>query len=339
MWHGKRGIEPSLTRYVGVWNWDSAFHAIAVSRWDPELAREQIDILFAEQLPSGALPDVIYADGRIIKESGKPPVFPWAIAIVDKRSPNKEYLKDIYPKLVKFEEFWRKERGGDIDGLFHYGGPQPYWESGWDNSVRWDFGVSNLWAIDLNCFMAMLYDAMSGFAKELGLKSDEAKWRKRKTDLAKLIEQKLWDPKTGAYLDYDYQAGKFGTALTPASFMPLYAGIASKKHAEAMAKIAADPKKFFPGMPTVSYDDPQYGPDYWRGPCWLNTAGFAIWGLEKHGYKDTAEKIRQTILKRCYDRGYPYEYYDATSGKPGQGAAEKFGWSAAFIIEMLLERR
>ena len=41
-WHPLRGIRPSLDDYDGVWNWDSAFHAMAVSRWDPELARAEL---------------------------------------------------------------------------------------------------------------------------------------------------------------------------------------------------------------------------------------------------------------------------------------------------------
>ena len=37
-----RGVEPSSAgQFKGVWNWDAAFHALAVVRWDPELARDQ----------------------------------------------------------------------------------------------------------------------------------------------------------------------------------------------------------------------------------------------------------------------------------------------------------
>jgi hypothetical protein len=72
-WAPYRGVEPSLGTYDGVWNWDSAFHAIAISHWDPTLAREQFDILFSRQLPSGALPDVIWAKGGDVTTLTKPP--------------------------------------------------------------------------------------------------------------------------------------------------------------------------------------------------------------------------------------------------------------------------
>ena len=62
-WKPYRGVMPSVGTYRGVWNWDSAFHAVAISHWDSELAREQFKILFSKQLPNGALPDVIYENG------------------------------------------------------------------------------------------------------------------------------------------------------------------------------------------------------------------------------------------------------------------------------------
>ena len=45
-WKPYLGIMPSLGTYCGIWNWDSAFHAVSVSRWDSKLTREQLEILF-----------------------------------------------------------------------------------------------------------------------------------------------------------------------------------------------------------------------------------------------------------------------------------------------------
>ena len=90
-------------------------------------------------------------------------------------------------------------------------------------------------------------------------------------------------------------------------------------------------------MPTVSYDNPSYSSgDYWRGPTWLNTAYFALKGLMDYGFKELAEDLREHILNAVYNekRGI-YEYYDSKSGE-GLGAFN-FGWSAAFIIEFILD--
>lgn len=50
-WAPYLGVMPSLGSYRGVWNWDSAFHAAALSLWDPKLARDQFRILFDKQSP------------------------------------------------------------------------------------------------------------------------------------------------------------------------------------------------------------------------------------------------------------------------------------------------
>ena len=103
-----------------------------------------------------------------------------------------------------------------------------------------------------------------------------------------------------------------------------------------MAKLAADPRRFFPGMPTVSYDDPKYSSHlYWRGPAWLNVSWFAIKGLESYGYSDLASRLKDTILGWCArNTDCLHEYYDTRTGA-GLGAPS-FGWTSAFVIEMIL---
>lgn len=75
-WAPLRGVCPSLSKYRGVWNWDASFHALAIARWDGELAREQLRIILDRQLPSGALINNIRANGLVRDRYGQPPVMP-----------------------------------------------------------------------------------------------------------------------------------------------------------------------------------------------------------------------------------------------------------------------
>jgi putative isomerase len=104
-----------------------------------------------------------------------------------------------------------------------------------------------------------------------------------------------------------------------------------------MAKLAADPAKFFPGMPTAAYDTSGYiSQGYWRGPAWLNTSYFALKGLKEYGYADLAETMRSRLLGWiARDPSTIWEYYDSKSGN-GAGA-KGFGWSAAFTIAFILD--
>lgn len=343
-WKPYRGIVPSSGTYHGVWNWDAAFHAIAISHWDGELAREQFTILLNRQQPNGALPDVIYQNGSMVTTNTKPPVTAWAVAVVDRRSPDIRFLRDTYPKLVKLGDFWMKERGGATDGLFYYAGSDVGYDSGWDDSIRWDNGYRKpanaqhrLWAIDLNCYMVMHYRAMAYIAGRLGLVQDQDKWLRSSDALAKLINEKLWDSRIGFYVDRDRLTGKNGPALSPAGFMPLFVRIASPAQAARVARMAADPLKFFPGMPTAAYDTPGYSSHgYWRGSAWVNTSFFALKGLQEYGYTSLAATMRSKLLSWiAHDPTTICEYYDSRNGVCA--GAKAYGWSAAFTIAFILD--
>ena len=77
-WSPYRCISPGKGHYNGIWNWDSAFHAIGVSRWDTELAKESILGFLKFQNDDGLIPDVIWEHGFIEDRHSIPPVFTWA---------------------------------------------------------------------------------------------------------------------------------------------------------------------------------------------------------------------------------------------------------------------
>lgn len=341
-WSPYRSILPAKGRFDGIWNWDSAFHAMTVSRWDTQLAEECILSHTMFQADNGIFPDVIWMDGSgAVYDFSKPPVMPWAGEIVYRRSRNMEFLKQIYPRFVKNEKFMRDNRC--YKGLFFYDAQDkenPEYEScasnesGWDNSVRWDESVAEQWAVDLNCYMIMMYRSMKYFAREMELYEDIEKWSKCEMELIQLTEEKLWDNDNGYYCDVNRFTGKCSKTLTPASFMPLFIKTATDERAEYMNRLAADSNKFYSGMPSVAYDNPEYSTDYWRGPTWLNIAYFAAKGLRNYGFK-TADDIKETILSWCeHDKRGIFENYNS---KTGEGlCCDHFSWSAAFIIEFIV---
>ena len=342
-WKPYQGIVPSLGSYKGIWNWDAAFHALAVSHWDRELAEQQVEILFSKQQSDGRLPDVLFQDGRIVTTITKPPVMAWAVAVIDHRAPDDRFIREMYPRLVKLGDYWENKHGGKKDGLFYYSDADIGEESGWDNSIRWDDGYRKsqtdnhrLWAIDLNCFMVMHYDAMAYLAGRLHMQDDQKHWLSEAHALAARINEKLWDEKLGFYVDRDRITGKTGPALSPAGFMPLFAHIASKERAERVAKLADSPLYFYPGMPTAAYNTPGYeSQGYWRGSAWLNTSFFALKGLQEYGQSSLAEAMRGKLLGWVTRNPSIREYYDS---KSGEGAGAKgFGWSSAFTIAFVLD--
>ena len=89
--------------------------------------------------------------------------------------------------------------------------------------------------------------------------------------------------------------------------------------------------------PVPSYD--RYGfaffpTKYWRGPVWVNINWFLMQGLERYGYKEQADRLRNAIITLCEEQGF-YEYFDPTTGI-GHGS-DLFSWSAALFLDVVLE--
>ena len=341
-WGNRRCVSPCIRDgyFAGIWNWDSAFIATTVSRWDISCAQDCISALTNFQLPDGMFVDAILESGKIVDYISKPPVMATAVEKTYLAGGDSEFLSREYKRLVKNELFWVEKRS--VDGMFHYDADcsknpdydtNVRFESGWDNSVRWDNYAQQLWPVDLNCFMVMTYRSMSRIADWLSRQGEAALWRQKGEKLAALVNERLFNGV--AYVDRNYENGNFSDVLTPASFMPLYIEIVSDDRAEAMAMLACDPDKFYMGMPSVAYDHPEYGVGYWRGPTWLNIAYFAAKGLKNYGFA-VADEIKETILNWCdrEKRGICETYNSLT----GEGLrCKNFSWSAAFIIEFILD--
>lgn len=354
-WGDSRGIAPSIEKYDGVWNWDSAFHAMALRRWDMKLAREQLDIMLKTQLPDGRISDSYYTNGKIVKECSKPPVWAWVYMLMDQTDPNDAELARVYDHFIKWEGFWREKRkdkslfyfDADEDGESYRGAQESReqmramfakFESGMDTSARWaNNDVNQIWAIDLNCYLALYYRALTYMSNRLNKTENAAHFAACERALAEAINEYLWDEENGRYIDAYRSTNAFSSVFTPMSYLPLFAGIAPSDRAERMAAHAADEALFYPGMPCCAYNDPSYRSNiYWEGPTWINLDYMMLKGLKNYGYGKLAEELRQLLLYWCdrEKRGL-FEYYDSISGE-GLGA-NHYGWTAALILEMIVD--
>jgi len=165
-WNGRFTI-PSPTLYPNQWSWDSGFIAIGNSYHNVERAIKEVEFLFDAQWKNGMVPHIVFNEKEKtyfpdadfyeatrsdnaptnIGTSGmtQPPVHAIACYHIYENSENKSKAKDflskIYPKLKRFHRFLMSDRDPEKSGLVTILHP---WESGLDDSPRWDQPLSRI---------------------------------------------------------------------------------------------------------------------------------------------------------------------------------------------------
>ncbi|MBF0440978.1 MAG: alpha,alpha-trehalase TreF [Oligoflexales bacterium] len=224
-------------------------------------------------------------------------------------------------------------------------------ESGWDFSSRWfekgsdlaTIHTTDIIPVDLN---ALLYNHEMTLAKVARMKNDEAKavhFEKLANQRADAINKYMWDEKSGFYRDFDMRSGRQTSSMTLAGVFPLYAGIASPKQADAVAKTLEE-KFLRPGglVTTLTRSGQQ-----WDAPNgWAPLQLVAFEGLMKYGHTDLATDIAQRWLKlnrSVFERtGKMMEKYNVEDIRLLAGGGEYpsqdgFGWTNG--VYLYLEKR
>lgn len=332
---------PTKAFYVGAWLWDSALHAIAFRHIDAELARNQIRVMLANQLPDGMLPDAIFDEG-IVSEIGhpihakvtKPPIMAWAALKVNETDPNLDFLKEIYEPLKRENAWWFEYNDDDNDGVVQY--THPY-SSGLDDSPLWDHGLP-VESPDINTYLVIQMNSLAKMAELIG-RDDEAKeWRRKADELTQRMIEHLWDEEKGIFNALHNE--KPIPVLTPFNLYPMWTGQLPKEMNQRLLAHLQDPSEFWGrfALPTVAYNDPAYNADkMWRGPVWANINYFFIEALNAIGERQLANELREKTLNLIAGQPGIREYYNSQSGEAPASAAPIFGWSAAVFIELAIQ--
>lgn len=144
-------MQPSPSEYSGMqWEWDSCFHGMMNAHISIVDAKSEILSLNVHQIKEGAdegmyphmvmwterkLPQFNYQDQSWITQ---PPVVSIATEYVFKKDGDISFLKEMYPHLVRQEEWFARRRELNNDGLVVVLTP---WETGNDQSKRFKQGL------------------------------------------------------------------------------------------------------------------------------------------------------------------------------------------------------
>ncbi len=332
---------PSKVQYVGVWNWDACFHALAFRHIDPVLARDQLRTMLSCQLEDGMIPDAIYDEAVVANidhpmraEVTKPPIMAWAALKLHETDPDLDFLKEIYVPLVRWNAWWLSMNDDDADGLVQYNHP---YSSGLDDSPLWDYGMP-VESPDLNTYLCVQMGSLAIMAEELGMIAEGAMWRRRAEAIVRRMVEDFWDEEAGVFrVLHDEEPVP---VVTPFNLYPLWTGQLPQPIRERLIGHLTNPDEFWGDfvIPSVARNDSAFEPDkMWRGPIWANINYIFVEALRQIHEDDLARELRQKTLDLIMSQPGMHEYYHAENGEPPATAASTFGWTAAVFIDLAIQ--
>jgi putative isomerase len=337
----REAMTPSKIHYVGVWQWDNLFHALAYRYVDMRLAQDQLRILLDHQLEDGMIPDAVHDEGTVTHltfpieaDVTKPPLIAWAAWKLYEFSQDAEFLDEIYGQLVRWNQWWFRDNDLDGDGLCEYQHP---FSSGLDDSPLWDDGMP-VTSPDLNSYLYLQQEALSKIARVIGREEESEEWAGRADQMIAKMLGKLWDEEAGLF--WAYHKGQRVQVRTPFNLFPLLTGRMPPRILNRLVAHLIDPHEFWPRypVPTVALDDPKFEPwQMWRGPTWVNVNYLLTEGLSRSGHASLAADLRSRTLGLLGGQDDIYEYYNSQTGLNAPKAASLFGWSAAVYIDMAIQ--
>lgn len=323
---------PSHGWYSSHYLWDSCFQALGHYRFNPQVAADALRLLVRNQEPDGKVPQFVCPTWNRPGES-QPPLIAWSAWNLHRMTANRALLADVYEPLVRNLDWWMRERDDNHDGVVEY---MSSLESGWDNSPRWDQGCVS--ALDLNSFLVAHTRCLARMAAELGRPQESARLAERARRHAQRMVDSLYCREDGLFYDRRLEDGAWVKVLTPACFLPLWAGVPLPE-AQARAMIEnylLAPEHFFGEhpFPVVAYSDREYRADnWWRGPVWMNIAYLMLEVLDGYGYAAQRDQAADRLVAMVTRNVRPYELFDSRAGQ-GQGVID-YGWTSAVLLRLL----
>ncbi|MEM7625213.1 MAG: trehalase family glycosidase [Planctomycetota bacterium] len=304
----------------------------------PTYPRHALDQLYNNlklQQDNGFVPGAIWMPGGptqreevwwMDETQGHPPV--WIVAADEyvRLTGDDSVLPFFYAALVR-QLGWFEQNRACADGGFYYADvTHRQWESGIDESVRFDDLPPGLVAspracVDATSHVYWAYRHAAKWAAVLGEPSNEHEARAEQ--LGAFIRDKLYVSDDGMFYDAWAVDDPSLRRRTFDTMWPVVVGAASPAQAQRyIDEVLLDNVSFFTThpMPATAVDAAEYEPRMWRGGAWNSMTHWAARGCVDRGRPDAAAALLERALDqsaRHFDRtGTIWEFYDPRGGPP-----------------------
>ncbi len=214
-----------------------------------------------------------------------------------------------------------------------YVGDRSMRESGFDPSGRFgsfNVGVTHYVPVCLNTLLQVMESDMADILARLG-DASAGVWRDRAASRQAAINKTLWNANSGLYADADISTGAHRDYPFATTFMPLWAGIASKEQAAEVVRnlhLFEKPGGIVTSTRTTGVQ--------WDAPFgWAPLQIMAVEGLRRYGYNAEADRISvaflSLVLQEFREHDVIFEKYDVEARDSAVAANVHFGYSTNVI--------
>ncbi|KAJ4294312.1 Processing alpha glucosidase I [Kalmusia sp. IMI 367209] len=387
---------PSRSFFPRGFLWDEGFHLLLILEWDADLALEVIRSWLSlinddgwiarEQILGAEAESKVPEEFRVqATDIANPPTLFWIVSkFVDmlqkktkyhghtsyylrSRAKGKALLMELYPKLKKHYEWWRKTQAGDVEtySIPHANLDEGYrWRgrkqqsnlaSGLDDYPRAEPPDDTELHVDALTWVGVMTEIMEKLALYTENEIDIVTFQTHTRNIRHNIDALHWSEDQQMYCDirilksqHTYVCPKGYVSLFP--FMLGFIG-PEHPHLNATLDLIRDPKHLWTdfGVRSLTPESSYFGKgdNYWRSPIWINVNYMLIERLlelaQRKGpvqsrcrelYNELRVNVVNTVYKSWKGTGYVWEQYDEF-GK-GQRTAGFTGWSALVVKIMAM---
>lgn len=342
---------PNSGGFTRIFFWDSLFAAVALTRFNPDFARDAIRAVFVRQDPeTGFCPEHVFDRPFPTRDAigeAQAPVASWAVERHLVEHPDDlAFLAEMYPVLTTNHRHWEERGDRDGDGLAEW-----TWcgQTADDSPLYDEFAVgparSHGWlppvaSVSLNAFLFKDARLLADFADRLGRPDEAARWRARAQAIQAALLRVCYVPEDRRFWDYNHATRRHRKVKTFYLFWPLWAGMDVPPEArEDLLDTLLDPAQFFGEIPfpSVAYDEPTYeAKGYWRGKAWPHISYWLTETLASHGRTEAAARARQRVLDAWLKDPYHAENMTSNADIADPSGAADYNWGAA-LVSLLLE--
>lgn len=326
------------------YSWDGGLAAVGMTTFAPELAFQQACYFFAG----------VEQDFPCLYCGSPVPTPLYALWEVYQATQDRSVLAGAYAGAKRMYDFYLGRTPGSVVNAHNDGmlSTYPYnYNLGIDDHPiqRWaeeqkltDKGV---YSLILMAQMLRIARMMRNMAFVLENEADGEQYRLDAELLGKIIDQRMWDEKSGLYgwlcrtergvepLLLDGSAGD----PSGCAFLPLFAGLTT--HKERLIKQLMDPARFLTpwGISSVDMTAPCYNPKgYWNGGIWPVMQWYIWRGLLESGEPVLARQVAELILN-TWQQFFEKDHYlgEHYMIEPKQmNGAPNFGGLSAVLLPM-----